>query len=85
MIRSLAAVAAPLAVLALAACQQEQEAPAVPPTTNEAFQAPDDLIIPPEETEVPPATGQTMPDTPPIAPETGPQTSPAQSPPPPEG
>ena len=75
-----------LSALALTACgEQEPDAPVVPPTTAETLEAPADLVMPPEEAEVPPATGQEgapMPDTPPVLPEEGVQPPPAQSPPP---
>lgn len=86
MLRPFVLVALPLALMAVAACQQEQEAPVVPPTATETLELPDDLVMPPEEAEAPPALGQEglpMPETPPVLPEAdGAQTSPAQSPPP---
>lgn len=89
MIRPFAVLTVSLSALALAACgDQEPDAPAVPPTAAESAEVPADLVMPPEEAEVPPAVGQedaAMPDTPPVLPETGPQESPAASPPPPEG
>ena len=89
MIRSLAVLTLTLSSLALVACgDQEPDAPVVPPTTAETLEVPDDLVMPPEEAEVPPAVGQdgaAMPDTPPVLPATGPEESPAASPPPPEG
>jgi hypothetical protein len=89
MIRPFAVLTLAMSALALTACgDQEPEAPAVPPTTAESLEVPDDLVMPPEEAEVPPAVGQddaAMPDTPPVLPEMGPQESPAASPPPPEG
>ena len=89
MIRPFAVLTLSLSTLALAACgDQEPDAPAVPPTAAENAAVPDDLVMPPEEVEVPPAVGQdgaAMPDTPPVLPETGPEESPAASPPPPEG
>lgn len=88
MIRSLAVLTLTLSSLALVACgEQEPEAPAVPPTTAETLEVPGDLVMPPEEAEVPPAVGQeaaAMPQTPPVLPERGPDESPAASPPPAE-
>ena len=86
MFRPFVLVALPLALTAVAACQQEQEAPVVPPTTTQAPELPEDLIMPPEEAEAPPALGQEglpMPETPPVLPaEDGAGTGPVQSPPP---
>lgn len=86
MFRPFVLVVLPLTLTVVAACQQEQEAPVVPPTTTEAPELPHDLVMPPEEAEAPPALGQEglpMPETPPVLPEEdGAQTSPAQSPPP---
>ena len=88
MIRSLAVLTLTLSSLALVACgEQEPDAPAVPPTTAETLEVPEDLVMPPEESEVPPAVGQdagAMPQTPPVLPERGPDESPAASPPPAE-
>lgn len=85
MIRPFAVLAVTLSALALVACgDREPEAPASP-TTAETLEVPADLIMPPEETEVPPAVGQeaaAIPDTPPVLPEGGPAPSPAASPPP---
>ena len=45
MIRSLAVLTLTLASLTLVACgEQEPEAPAVPPTTAETLEVPDDLV-----------------------------------------
>ncbi|MEH6663262.1 MAG: hypothetical protein V7678_00295 [Brevundimonas sp.] len=89
MIRPFAVLAVSVSALALVACgEQEPDAPVVPPTTAETLDVPADLVMPPEEAEVPPAVGQdaaAMPQTPPVLPERGPDESPAASPPPPEG
>ena len=86
MIRPFAVLTLSLSALALVACgEQEPDAPAAPPTTAETLEVDEDLIMPPEEAEVPPAVGQeaaAIPDTPPILPEGGPAPSPAASPPP---
>ena len=86
MIRSLAVLTLTLSSLALVACgEQEPDAPAVPPTTAETLVVPEDLVMPPEEAEVPPAVGQdadAMSGTPPVLPEQGAEESPAASPPP---
>ncbi|MBG7614428.1 hypothetical protein IWC96_03910 [Brevundimonas sp. BAL450] len=86
MIRPFAVLTLSLSALALVSCSdQESEGPAVPPTTAETLEVPEDLIMPPEEAEVPPAVGQeaaAIPDTPPVLPEGGPAPSPAASPPP---
>ena len=88
MIRPLAISALFLSAAALVACgEQEPDAPVVPPTTAGTLEAPEDLVMPPEEAEVPPAVGQddaAMPQTPPVLPERGPDESPAASPPPAE-
>lgn len=89
MIRPLAVLALSLSALAVVACgEQEPDAPAVPPTTAGTLEVHEDLIMPPEEAEVPPAVGQeddAIPDTPPILPDRGPAESPAASPPTAEG
>ena len=86
MIRSLAVLTLTLSSLALVACgEQEPDAPAVPPTTAETLEVPEDLVMPPEEAEVPPAVGHdadAMSGTPPVLPEQGAEESPAASPPP---
>jgi hypothetical protein len=89
MIKLFAIPALSLSALALVACgEQEPDGPVVPPTTAETIEVPDDLVMPPEEAEVPPAVGQdaaAMPQTPPVLPERGADESPAASPPPPDG
>lgn len=88
MIRPLAVSALFLSAAALVACsEQEPDAPVVPPTTAGTLEVNEDLVMPPEEAEVPPAVGQddaAMPQTPPVLPERGPDESPAASPPPAE-
>lgn len=89
MIRPLAVLTLSLSTLALVACgEQEPDAPAMPPTTAGTLEVHEDLIMPPEEAEVPPVVGQegdVVPETPPILPDQGPAESPAASPPPTEG
>ncbi|MFN4296151.1 MAG: hypothetical protein ACK4FB_04865 [Brevundimonas sp.] len=89
MIRPIAVLTLSMSALVLAACgDQQPDAPVAPPTTADTFEVSEDLVMPPEEAEAPPAVGQdaaALPETPPVLPETAPTSSPAASPPPPEG